>query len=159
MGLSARAGHAQRYEIAAEYMEIVYRLWEGSWEDGAAVRDRARHVFADPDKIHRVKYEGQFYKLDAIHLSEPSPQRTPVLYQAGASRRGREFAAAHAECVFINGPSKEVVAPQVADLHRRAVECGRDPGDLIIFTLMTVITGRDEAEARAKYAEYCRYAD
>src|SRR5205814_2966944 len=108
---------------------------------------------------HRVKFDGRYYKIDAIHLCEPSPQRTPVLYQAGASSRGREFAATHAECVFINGPSKQVVAPQVADLHRRAAAHGRSPHDLIIFTLMTVITGRDEAEARAKHAEYRRYAD
>jgi alkanesulfonate monooxygenase len=159
MGLSAQAGHDQRYEIADEYMDVVYQLWEESWEDGAVLRDRERHMFADPKKIHRIRHEGRFYKLEAIHLCEPSPQRTPVLYQAGASRRGREFAATHAECVFINGPSKQVVAPQVADLRRRAVDRGRGPDDLVIFTLMTVITGRDEAEAKAKHAEYRRYAD
>ena len=159
MGLPTQLAHDDRYAAAEEYMEIVYRLWEGSWEDGAVLRDRERHMFADPEKIHRVKYDGKYYRVDAIHLSEPSPQRTPVLYQAGASSRGREFAAAHAECVFINGPSRRVVAPQVADLRRRAVAHGRDPSDLIIFTLMTVITGRDEAEARAKHAEYRRYAD
>ena len=58
----------------------VYKLWEGSWEDGAVLRDRARPVFADPAKIHRVRHEGPLYRLDAIHLCEPSPQRTPVLY-------------------------------------------------------------------------------
>jgi alkanesulfonate monooxygenase len=116
-------------------------------------------VFADPAKIRRVRHEGQFYRLDAIHLCEPSPQRTPVLYQAGASSRGRDFAARHAECVFINGPSARVVAPQVADLRRRAAAQGRDPGDLLIFTLCTVITGRGEEEAREKHAEYRRYTD
>src|SRR5207302_3489532 len=89
----------------------------------------------------------------------PSPQRTPVLYQAGASSRGRAFAATHAECVFINGPSPQVVAEQVADLRRRAAANGRDPADLLIFTLATVITGRTAAEAREKHAEYRRYAD
>jgi alkanesulfonate monooxygenase len=159
MGLGVQASHDQRYEIAEEYMAVVYKLWEGSWEDGAVLRDRGSRRFADPAKIHRVKHEGQFYRVDAIHLSEPSPQRTPVLYQAGASPRGRAFAAAHAECVFINGPSPQVVAAQVADLRRRAAENGRDPADLKIFTLATVITGRTEAEARAKHAEYRRYAD
>ena len=159
MGLPAQRRHDDRYAAAEDYMEVVYRLWEASWEDGAVLRDRARHIFADPQKIHRVKYDGEFSRVDAIHLCEPSPQRTPVLYQAGASARGREFAAAHAECVFINGPSKRVVAPQVADLRRRAAAHGRDPSDLVIFTLMTVITGRDEAEARAKHDEYRRYAD
>jgi alkanesulfonate monooxygenase len=132
---------------------------EGSWEDGAVKRDRAARVFADPARVHRVRHDGQFYRLDAIHLCEPSPQRTPVLYQAGASARGRAFAARHAECVFINGPSPQVVAPQVADLRRRAVKNGRSADDLIIFTLCTVITGRTEAEAQEKHAEYRRYAD
>jgi alkanesulfonate monooxygenase len=81
------------------------------------------------------------------------------LYQAGASTRGRAFAAAHAECVFINGPTPQVVAPLVADLRRRAAANGRSPADLVIFTLATVITGRTEAEARAKHAEYQSYAD
>jgi FMN-dependent oxidoreductase (nitrilotriacetate monooxygenase family) len=159
MGLAVQPRHDQRYEIAEEYMEIVYQLWEGSWENGAVLRDRARRLYADPAKIHRVKHEGQYYRVDAIHLCEPSPQRTPVLYQAGASSRGRAFAAAHAECVFINGPTPQVVAAQVADLRRRAAANGRDPADLLIFTLATVITGRSEAEARAKHEEYRRYAD
>ena len=159
MGLAAQPRHEERYEIAEEYMEFVYRLWEGSWEDDAARRDRAARVFADPAKIHRIRHEGRFYRIDAIHLCEPSPQRTPVLFQAGASSSGREFAAKHAECVFINGPSQKVVAPQVADLRRRAAKHGRDPDDLLIFTLMTVITARTEAEARAKHEEYRRYAD
>jgi alkanesulfonate monooxygenase len=159
MGLGTQPRHDQRYEIADEYMQVMYKLWEGSWADGAVKRDRSAGIYADPVKIRRVRHDGQFYKLDAIHLSEPSPQRTPVLYQAGASGRGRAFAAAHAECVFINGPSPQVVAPQVADLRRRAVASGRRPEDLVIFTLATVITGRSAAEAHAKHAEYRRYAD
>ena len=159
MGLGVQPSHDQRYEIAEEYMEVVYKLWEGSWEDDAVLRDRARRLYADPAKIHRIKHRGKYYRVDAIHLSEPSPQRTPVLYQAGASTRGRAFAAAHAECVFINGPSKQVVAAQVADLRRRAARNGRDPADLLIFTLATVITGHTDAEAREKHREYSRYAD
>jgi alkanesulfonate monooxygenase len=159
MGLAVQPRHDQRYALAEEYMQVMYRLWEGSWEEGAAVRDREHRRFADPAKIHRVRHSGQFYRLDAIHLCEPSPQRTPVLYQAGASSRGRDFAARHAECVFINGPSARVVAPQVADLRRRAAAQGRDPGDLLIFSLCTVITGHDEKEAQAKHADYRRYAD
>jgi long-chain alkane monooxygenase len=159
MGLAGQAGHDRRYDVADEYMQLMYKLWEGSWADDAVKRDRARRVFADPARIRRVRHDGEFYRLDAIHLCEPSPQRTPVLYQAGASSRGRAFAAAHAECVFINGPSPQVVAPQVADLRRRAAAAGRDPADLMIFTLATVITGATAADARAKHAEYRSYAD
>jgi alkanesulfonate monooxygenase len=159
MGLAEQPRHDRRYDVAEEYMQIVYRLWEESWDDDAVSRDRAGRVFADPAKIRRIDHRGEFYRVDAIHLCEPSPQRTPVLYQAGASTRGRAFAAAHAECIFINGPTPQVVAPQVADLRRRAGANGRDPADILVFTLATVITGRSEAEARAKYAEYRRYAD
>jgi alkanesulfonate monooxygenase len=159
MGLGAQLGHDQRYEVAEEYMQVVYKLWEGSWEDDAICRDREARVFADARKIHRIRHEGEHYRVDAIHLCEPSPQRTPVLYQAGASGRGREFAAAHAECVFINGPTPQIVAPHVADIRRRAVVHGRDPADIMIFTLATVIVGRDSAEAKAKHEDYRSYVD
>jgi FMN-dependent oxidoreductase (nitrilotriacetate monooxygenase family) len=157
VGLDSQNSHDLRYRIADEYMEVMYKLWEGSWEDGAVVRDKKSGIFTRADKVHKVVYEGEYYRVDAIHLSEPSPQRTPVLYQAGASNAGCEFAAKHAECVFLLGPSKQVVAPRVADIRARARRHGRNPTDIKIFTLMTVITGRTEAEAQAKYDEYRSY--
>jgi len=101
LGLEKQSGHDDRYEIAEEYMDVVYKLWEGSWEEGAVIRDKTSRVFADPEKIHKVSHQGRNFELNAYHLCEPSPQRTPILFQAGASKRGSEFAAKHAECVFI----------------------------------------------------------
>ena len=83
----------------------------------AKVRIKAAKIVLEltrPDRVRKVRHEGAHYKLDALHLSEPSPQRTPVLYQAGTSPAGRAFAARHAECVFMSGPSKKVIAPRVA---------------------------------------------
>jgi long-chain alkane monooxygenase len=158
VGMARQEGHDTRYEIAEDYMQVVYKLWEASWEEGAVLRDRAGGRFADPDRVHRIEHDGPYFRLSAIHLCEPSPQRTPVLYQAGASTRGRQFAAQHAECVFINGPSKRVIGPIVADLRRRAAAVGRDPAELLIFTMMTVVTDTTPARARDKLAEYRRYA-
>jgi FMN-dependent oxidoreductase (nitrilotriacetate monooxygenase family) len=118
------------------------------------LRDRARGIFADPAKVHRVRHEGKNYRVDAIHLSEPSPQRTPVLYQAGTSPRGRQFAAEHAECVFMSGPSAKVIAPRVAAIRELAAKAGRNPAEILMFSMMTIILGRTEAEASAKYADY-----
>ncbi len=157
VGLSAQAAHDLRYDIADDYMEVLYKLWEGSWEDDAVVRDAAGGVFTRPDKVHRVRHDGPHYQVDAIHLCEPSPQRTPVLYQAGASPRGRAFAARHAECVFLAGQSPDQVAPAVADLRARAAANGRDPRALAMFSLLTLVPGRTEAEARDKHADYLRY--
>jgi alkanesulfonate monooxygenase len=153
-GKDRQTAHDDRYDIADEYMELVYRLWEGSWEDDAALRDRARGIFTDPAKVHPVRHEGNNYRLNAIHLSEPSPQRTPVLYQAGTSPRGRQFAAQHAECVFMSGPSAKVIAPRVAAIRELAGKAGRNPAEILMFSMMTIILGRTEDEAKAKYADY-----
>jgi FMN-dependent oxidoreductase (nitrilotriacetate monooxygenase family) len=157
VGLDGQTSHDLRYRIGDEYMEVMYKLWEGSWEDDAVIRDRKSGIFTRPDKVQRVQHEGEYYRVNAIHLSEPSPQRTPVLYQAGASNAGCEFAAKHAECVFLLGPSKQVVGPRVADIRARAVRHGRSANDIFIFTLMTVIVGRTEEEAQAKYQEYSSF--
>ena len=138
-------------------MEVVYKLWEGSWEDDAVVRDKARRLFADPKKIHKVQHKGRHFELDAYHLCEPSPQRTPILFQAGASKRGSAFAAKHAECVFIFGPSKKVVKATVDNIRGLAATQGRDPSSIVIFTVLTAIPGRTDAEAKAKLADYKRY--
>ncbi len=154
MGLKGQAAHDDRYDAADEYMDLLYQLWEGSWEDGAVVRDRARGVFTDPARVHTVRHGGR-YPMEGIHLSEPSLQRTPVLYQAGASTRGREFAATHAECVFVNGTSKSTVAGLVADLRARAAANGRD---IVVFVGATVVTGRTDAEARDRFEDYRAHA-
>ena len=104
--------------------------------------------------MHRVEHEGKNYRLSAIHLSEPSPQRTPVLYQAGTSPRGRQFAAEHAECVFMSGPSAKIIAPRVAGIRELAAKAGRNPAEILMFSMFTTILGRTDAEAQAKYADY-----
>jgi long-chain alkane monooxygenase len=153
MGLDAQMAHDDRYDLADEYMQVVYGLWEGSWDDDAVRRDRAAGVYAEPARVRAVRHEGRQYRLDAIHLCEPSPQRTPVLYQAGASDRGRAFAARHAECAFVNGSSKANVARIVADLRAQAA-----PRTLRIFVGASVVVGRTEQEAQDKLAEYRRHA-
>jgi FMN-dependent oxidoreductase (nitrilotriacetate monooxygenase family) len=153
MGLDRQMAHDDRYDLADEYMEILYRLWEESWAADAVKRDRAAGIYADPALVKRITHQGRQYRLDAPHLVEPSPQRTPVLYQAGASDRGRGFAAQHAECVFLNGGPKPHVAKLVADLRARAA-----PRPIRIFVGATLILGRTRAEAEAKLAEYRQHA-
>lgn len=156
-GAASQPKHDTRYQIAEDYMALTYKLWEGSWEDGAVLRDRERGIFTDPTRVHRIQHDGEFFKLNAIHLSEPSPQRTPVLFQAGTSSKGRDFAARHAECVFMAAPTKTVAKSYVADIRRRAADYGRDPRAIRIFNLTTAIVGRTPQEARDKHADYRRY--
>lgn len=150
-GRAVQAAHDDRYDIADDYMAAVYKLWEGSWADDAVVRDRTTGVFTRPERVRAMHHPGPHHPLDAIHLAEPSPQRTPVLYQAGSSPRGRTFAATHAECVFVSGPSAQAVAPRVAAIRTLAAERGRQ---VIVFAMFTAILGETEAAACAKHAEY-----
>ena len=90
LGLGGLPAHNDRYDRGDEYLEVVYKLWEGSWEDDAVVADTERGVYADPRKIHSIDHVGAYYEVAGPHLCEPSPQRTPLLFQAGSSARGRE---------------------------------------------------------------------
>ncbi len=157
-GLQGQMAHDDRYDLADEYMALVYKLWEGSWEDGAVLRNRATGVYADASKVHPVKHAGAQYQLSAMHLSEPSPQRTPVLYQAGSSARGSRFAATHAECVFLNGQSQAGVKSIVDGIRQQTLDAGRSPQDIKVFLGATLVTGRTDQEARDKLADYQQYA-
>src|SRR5690242_7802270 len=158
-GRTGLLDHDERYDFADEYLEVCYKLWESSWEEDAVLEDRRQKIYADPAKIHDVHHEGKNFKVHGCHLSEPSPQRTPVLYQAGSSPRGRQFAARHAECVFVTGPTPEVVGECIRDTRERARKEGRDPEDLLFFMFLKVITGGTEAEARRKYDDFLEYVD
>lgn len=158
IGLKQQLNHEQRYALAAEYLEVCYKLWEASWEDDAVVADAERGVYADPAKVHPIAHKGAHFEVPGFHLSEPSPQRTPVLYQAGASSRGKAFAAGNAECVFVAAPTRHILRNQVADLRRQAEAHGRKGSDLLVFNQLTVIVAPTDAEAQAKLREYREYA-
>lgn len=158
MGRDRQVPHDERYQAAEEFLEVCYKLRESSWEDGAVVRDKARGVFADPGKVHPIGHQGRYFSVPGVFLCEPSPQRTPLLFQAGASASGLAFAARHAEAVFFIEPRPELLRPKVARLRELAKGQGRDPRSLKVFPLMTVVTAATDAEARAKLADYQRYA-
>ncbi len=146
--------HDERYDMADEYCDVCYRLWESSWEDGAVIKDKQRGIYADPEKVHNVVHTGKYYKVDGCHLSEPSPQRTPVLYQAGASERGQAFAARHAECVFIAPPNLTVAKRNIDAIRSQAKKNGRRPEDILFFVFLKPIVGCTEEEAKRKYDCY-----
>lgn len=147
LGFGDLPRHDDRYDRGDDYLEVLYKLWEASWEDDAVIRDLERGIYADPAKVHPIDHEGPYYSVPGPHLCEPSPQRTPLLFQAGSSERGREFAARHAECVFVLTGRPDEVA---ADIRRRASRYGRRPEDIKICVAISLIVGGTEAEAQAK---------
>lgn len=157
MGLEGQIKHDERYEIAEEYLEICYKLWEASWEDDAVKVDKANGIYTDPSKVHNINHEGKFFKVPGAHLSEPSPQRTPVLYQAGASPKGRAFAANNAELVFIGAPNIATAKETVTKLRTEVANTGRAEEEVKILSMLIPIVGKTEEEAQAKFQDYQKY--
>ncbi|MCC9194965.1 LLM class flavin-dependent oxidoreductase [Arthrobacter sp. zg-Y916] len=157
MGQEDQLEHDERYNHADEYLEVVYKLLEGSWEDDAVVRDRETGVFTDPSKVHDINHEGKYFKVPGIHISEPSPQRTPVIYQAGASPRGIGLAAENAEAVFVGASTVEKLKATVTKIRDAAEAAGRDRHSIRIYTLLTIITAATSEEAEAKHLDYQSY--
>ncbi|KAF2501701.1 putative dibenzothiophene desulfurization enzyme A [Lophium mytilinum] len=150
--------HDKRYEIADEYLRLLYKIWEGSWAEDALKEDAENEVYADFDRIRFIHHRSANFKLDAPHILDPSPQRTPFLFQAGTSASGMDFAATHAEGVFVAALSPHILAPRVANIRARAAALGRDPKSVKVFAVITPVIGRTDEEAKAKYEEALKFA-
>ena len=158
MGRDELIAHDLRYEMADEFCEGVYRLWEESWAEGALRKDKEARVYADPALIKPIEFHGKYHKFTSIGPVEPSPQRTPLLFQAGGSERGRRFAGTHAEGVYVNGTKPDLVAAQVARIRKATADAGRDPGAVKLFAGISVFVDETEALARARYNDYLKYS-
>ncbi|KAJ9145527.1 Dimethyl-sulfide monooxygenase [Pleurostoma richardsiae] len=158
IGLDSPIEHDERYRQADEYLRVLYKLWEGSWADDAVSPDPENDSYADPDKIRTIHHKGKFFTLDTRHIVDPSPQRTPFLFQAGTSAAGSAFAATHAEAIFVSSHSPQVLRPKVDNIRKLAAQEGRDPRSLKFFATFTPIIGRTDEEARQKHEELKKYA-
>lgn len=157
-GMTGLVEHDERYEWAEEYVSVAYKLWEGSWDDDALLVDREGGRYADPARIHKIRHVGPRYQVEGPHLPSPSPQRTPLLFQAGGSPRGMAFAARHAEAVFINTPSPEVARDHIARTRALAEAEGRRADDIRFFQLLSIVAGRTAGEAQQRYDELRAWA-
>lgn len=157
-GLDTQIAHDERYEIAHEYMEVAYKLWEGSWRDDAR-SSAPKGAYADPKAVRQIHHHGKHFDIPGPHICEPSRQRTPFLFQAGTSSAGRRFAATHAESVFLNGHTAELIRVSVDSIRTQAKELGRDPRSIKIVAGLLVIVGETQEKAQAKWENLTSYGD
>ncbi|KAK5124174.1 hypothetical protein LTR85_001877 [Meristemomyces frigidus] len=151
--------HDERYALADEYMDVVYKLWESSWAPDSAVWDMEKGIAYDPSKVKKIEHKGKYFNVSGRNQVHPSPQRTPVLFQAGASKTGTAFAAKHAEAVFLNTSTLSQAKQVIANARAIAKEGGRDPKSLKFFPCIVPFIGKTEEEAKEKYAYALKYAD
>ncbi|KAF3386908.1 Dimethyl-sulfide monooxygenase [Penicillium rolfsii] len=167
-GLDTQVEHDERYRIADEYLDVTYKLWEGSWrddavtwgegngEDGEAVKTAQ---YANPARVRQINHKGKYFQVPGPHLCEPSPQRTPFLLQAGTSTAGKAFAAKHAEAVFLHAQKPELVRPSVDSIRQQAAALGRNPSDIKVVAGALVIVAETDEAAQAKFEEFKKYGD
>lgn len=150
-GLDQMIRHDDRYERAEEFLDVAYKLWEGSWADDAVVADKAALTYAQGSRVRPIDHAGNHYRVAGPHLTSPSPQRTPLLIQAGWSERGRQFAAKHAELVFIAKSDPQEIRKGLEDIWAQAQDRGRQREDVKSLTVLRVVTGATALEAQEKY--------
>lgn len=156
-GLDTQIPHDTRYEIAHEYMDVVYKLWEGSWRDDAVLLNSTS--YANPDAVRQINHVGKHFTVPGPHICEPSPQRTPFIFQAGTSSTGRQFASVHAEAVFLNGHTPELVRVSVDSIRDQAAAGGRGRDAIKIIAGLLVIVDKTDALAQEKYEELHAHGD
>lgn len=138
----------------------MYKLFESSWRDDAVVLDKERGIYTEPDRVRQINHEGEYYQVPGPHICQPSPQRTPLLLQAGTSRAGKAFAAQHAEVIFVAGLTPSVVAGNIAEIREMAVrDFGREKDDVKFLAMICPIIAETEEAAKAKYDDYVQYID
>lgn len=153
-GLADEIPHDRRYEIADEFLQVVYKLWEGSWDDDAVIADRDGGVYADPAKVRYIDHVGEHFAVRGPHLCAPTPQRTPVLFQATGSAAGAALAGRHAEIVFTGGRTADDFRRNAATIRAAAASNGRDADDIRFLVQAGVVVGRTEREAAEKWELY-----
>ncbi|MEN2742482.1 NtaA/DmoA family FMN-dependent monooxygenase [Microbacterium sp. X-17] len=145
--------HDERYVWAEEYMEVVYALWEGSWERDAVVRSIAENRWVDAAKVHTIDHVGERYRVQGPHMVEPSPQGSPLIFQAGMSEAGSHFAARHAEVQFIgDGADPARAGAYVARMRELVASNGRDPESILFAPALSLVVGETDEDARRKSA-------
>lgn len=145
--------HDGRYRIAAEYVDVLYKLWVGSWDDDAFIADPQRGIVTDPEKVHLIDHVSEHFRVEGPHFVSPSPQRVPVLFQAGSSRAGQEFSARNAEVQFITSPDP-VNAKRQIDAHQQLIgAAGRAAGAVQYVQGLSFVVGSTEEEAKRKARE------
>jgi FMN-dependent oxidoreductase (nitrilotriacetate monooxygenase family) len=145
--------HDERYKIAAEHLDVVQGLWD-SWEDDALTHDKSTGQFFDPAKLHELNHNGKYFSVRGPLNIARSAQGQPVIFQAGASEEGMNFAAKRADAIFVALYDIEAAKSYYANVKGRAAGFGRDPDELVIMPAIRPLIGLSEAEVAEKYQEF-----
>jgi FMN-dependent oxidoreductase (nitrilotriacetate monooxygenase family) len=139
--------HDERYDRADEYLRMCHALWNSVPQEAVLI-DKERQIFADPEKIEHVRFEGKYLRTDGVSPVLPSPQGRPVIFQAGTSPRGTQFALRHSDVIFAIRRHRDNMVEFMQELRETAN--GSDPK--VVFGMQAIV-GSTEADAKRKQEE------
>lgn len=145
-GLDDQPLHRYRYERAAEFLDVAFKLWD-SWDDDAILADKAAGVWADSDRVRAIEHSGSHFSVRGPLDIPRSPQGHPVIVQAGSSEDGKGLAARYAEAVFTAQQTLEEAQAFYNDLKVRTAVTGRNPEGIKILPGIVPVLGGTETEA------------
>lgn len=148
-GLDSLPGRQARYDRGDEVIELCMKLWE-SWDADALIVDKASGIYADPTKVHYLDFEGEWLKCRGPLTVPRSAQGRPVIMQAGASERGRQFAATWGEMVFTLQHSVDDMRAYYTDIRNRVADAGRNPDHCKILPAVQAVVGETESIAKER---------
>lgn len=145
--LTGQPAHLERYERAAEFLDVAKKLWN-SWEDDAIVADKAAGIWGDNTRVHEANHVGRHFQVEGALDVPRSAQGHPVIVQAGSSENGKDFAARYAEAVFTAHQTLGDAQAFYADLKQRTAAAGRDPEGIKILPGIVPVIASTQEEAR-----------
>lgn len=158
-GLDEQIPHDERYARAHEYLEVLYKLWEGSFREDAIVADRATGRYIADDAVQTIDHDGKYFRVPGPHLVAPSPQRTPFLFQAGTSSAGNDFGGKHGEAIFISAQTPALLRRTSDNIRAVAAAHGRHPDHIKVIAGVHLIVGKDDEDAARKEADFRAYTN
>ncbi|CCH46626.1 putative monooxygenase [Wickerhamomyces ciferrii] len=142
--------HDERYVKTGEYVDVVLKLLLSSWRDDAVKYDKENGIFADPELLRKINHKGKYFSVEGPGITEPTPQRFPLIIQAGTSTKGKQLAAKYAELVFVDGRHGEALKADIKDIRALAESYGRDPKSIKFVAGVFPVVGKTHEEALAK---------
>jgi FMN-dependent oxidoreductase (nitrilotriacetate monooxygenase family) len=135
-----------RYGRARTFLQTANELWD-SWRGDEVVVDKDAGQFLTTPTPGTFAHHDKFFDIEG-HFNVPrSPQGRPVIFQAGDSDEGRDFAAASADAIFTGHSALEAGQVFYADVKGRLPRFGRTPDQLLILPAATFVLGDTDAEA------------
>jgi alkanesulfonate monooxygenase SsuD/methylene tetrahydromethanopterin reductase-like flavin-dependent oxidoreductase (luciferase family) len=151
-GRPEAAAIADGFDEAADYVEVLRRLWD-SWEDDAEIRDAATGRFVDVSKLHYTDFQGRWFSVQGPSITPRPPQGQPVIAALGHAGAAYRLIARAADVGFVTPRDAGHAAQTVAQIRAAQDAAGRGGETMHVFGDRVVFIGPGAASRKDRLDE------